>query len=605
MKKRNMAIKADATLVSSAFRLGQSYISNDHSAIFNKQFEGLIDAYRTKGRGLSRVIEQGVRGSMELGGKLIAKDIKQQKAIKAEIKDELGWFTDVNEGIKDLSRTNAVESAKQEAGGYEKNQPPNASLQNVNTTSFEQIRDGLKDLNSQKFIGKKGKQKRAALRGQLESLREKIIAENAAATIATATYGGDEANLSRSFEIINKDGTRDELTGTEYETLFAQVINRSADLEGMGIKSFRGSYVNGVKTETADGDLYFEASPNRLFQEYLKNQGGREAAAALGKQAELTDTSKDKMVVRYLDLMNMIRPKDRAAERKLNDIVTSGTKLAEEMITQADGKSKGLLHTDYSEVESSVKSQFKILLNAKETNLEDLLSRDIQVGGQDRNFGEDFKKSPSISTLRYSSLGLTGSVDKNNDNMLTADELTEEDKEKVIQRYLRPTTLEEKQSLINDVTDWYSGHTKTAFDNHRKKMGIGVEQEEADTDRRLDKDERRSREQRIIVEKAIENDFDINDLSNITLVSNRVFQVMDDGDIAVIAPNADVMGKVNPKNFKGLLRLIKENSEFLLPLDKDAIKLPEREYFTEDKGRSRTTMMANFPSTTGGSVDDF
>ena len=83
------------------------------------------------------------------------------------------------------------------------------------------------------------------------------------------------------------------------------------------------------------------------------------------------------------------------------------------------------------------------------------------------------------------------------------------------------------------------------------------------------------------------------------------FKIKDNGNIAVVEANGTIADEVMPGNHKGLLRIIKENAEFLLPLDMDRIKLPEREYFTEDKGRSRTTMMANLPGTTGGSVDDF
>tara|TARA_R100000458_G_C8277727_1_gene253358 strand:+ start:3085 stop:4905 length:1821 start_codon:yes stop_codon:yes gene_type:complete len=606
-----MAIKADATLVAAGHRLGQSYISNDHSAIFNKQFEGLREAYRQHGRGFAGAIKEGVKGSMELGGKLIGKEIEKERAI----------WSDINKGLKDLSSDLAIKTAQKEHEADKSNKPESAAIEGVDVNSFEKIRDELKDLESKKFLGSKGKKRRAELRGEIASLTENRTNERAAKNISTTYYGTNQANLDLSFNVIGENGTLDDVEKVEYQTLYAQVIDRKNDLASMGITPKRGSFVNGEFVEKPGGDLYIEASRNRLLQEYLKNQpGGQEVVDALKDQQKLTtepggELTGRTIMVKYTDLMNSVVPYDRASEANLNEIVTGTTKLAEELVTQVGQKTKGLLYTNYSEIEGTVKRQIHDALSSAEANVIDLASRDVQVGGQNRNFGADFKKSPKVSALRYSSLGLTGAYTKKQteDGVLSSDELTDDDKDIVIQRYLKPQNTEERNALINDMTEWYNGHAKTAFDNHRKKMGVGVTGEEVNVikTRDLTREEEKSRAQRLNIEDAIQSGFDRNKLSDIKLINNRTFKMKDNGNIVVVEANGEIVDEVMPGNHKGILRMIKDNAKFLLPTDMDALEIKGGyDWGTDPTGeegnlKSQTTMMANFPSTTGGSIDDF
>jgi hypothetical protein len=130
----------------------------------------------------------------------------------------------------------------------------------------------------------------------------------------------------------------------------------------------------------------------------------------------------------------------------------------------------------------------------------------------------------------------------------------------------------------------------------------------------LTREEEKSRDQRLNIEDAIQSDFDRNKLSDIKLINNRTFKIRDNGNIAVIEARGEkvtIVDEVMPGNHKGILRMIKDNAKFLLPTDMDALEIKGGyDWGTDPTGeegnlKSQTTMMANFPSTTGGSIDDF
>ena len=83
---------ADPTLVSAAFRLGQSYVPKDYSSIFAKQYEGMIAGYKARYEAMG----EGMKSIGEGTGKLLRRnaDIKDKRAEELNELDEGLGFDD-------------------------------------------------------------------------------------------------------------------------------------------------------------------------------------------------------------------------------------------------------------------------------------------------------------------------------------------------------------------------------------------------------------------------------------------------------------------------------------------------------------------------------
>ena len=77
-------MKADPTLVSAAFRLGQSYVPADYSTIFNKQYEGIIAAYNAKYKAKGDVFQAFTEAAVKVGT-AVAAQRRKQSDIDAEV----------------------------------------------------------------------------------------------------------------------------------------------------------------------------------------------------------------------------------------------------------------------------------------------------------------------------------------------------------------------------------------------------------------------------------------------------------------------------------------------------------------------------------------
>ena len=171
---------ADPTLVSAAFRLGQSYVPKDYSSIFAEQYEGMIAGYKARYESMG----EGMKSIGEGTGKLLRRDadIKDKRAEELnEIDQGLGF----DDGLNEIATTyNAAVNKEQKTAYDNKDQFPNKAVFDAEKVEFESIKDQIEKLNKKGiFLGKKGKQKRVDLVRKALKLRNYI----------NETRGGDAA----------------------------------------------------------------------------------------------------------------------------------------------------------------------------------------------------------------------------------------------------------------------------------------------------------------------------------------------------------------------------------------------------------------------------
>ena len=111
------------------------------------------------------------------------------------------------------------------------------------------------------------------------------------------------------------------------------------------------------------------------------------------------------------------------------------------------------------------------------TGLIYMSNNDIEIGGKLINYNEDSKLNPNITTLTYSALGLaepglSAALDKNNDGLLTGDELSEQDQLLVHKKLMNPQTDEEVRVAAGELARYFNLQTQDLANEKRSNAVV-------------------------------------------------------------------------------------------------------------------------------------
>ena len=445
MAKQSSGGRADPTLVSAGFRLGQSYIPGDYSRSFNKQYEGLIESYKAKyaafGKGIESIGE-AVVDTVEAIGERQKEDRTDIQSIDADIKS-------LDNEINQVATDATVASMKENATHYENNGPMGPDHSNAAKTTLLKIKDQLQMYADKSFLSKEDKDDQSRLLREVQDLRTSLNTSKSKMKVAVDQYDKDLVNTELSFK-----------NDPALQLLLKQVTDPKANL--------KDDY--GVKVFWHKGKKFYEYTDDRFAVEYAAN---RKNDPNVDPSMLPPPSTAGKKIISEDELFAGIVPKDEETVTAANGIMTEIGLLAQKTIKSADGKQQGAMYKDYTELEEPTLKKFEKLF-AGARSFEDITTRDILIGSTTRNYREDLKEGIEINALTYSSLGLKHPYSKEAlaDGILSNDELIEADKNAILEFYTSPKTGEQKKLAVLKFAQYFNKHTQSYFENIQAKMDI-------------------------------------------------------------------------------------------------------------------------------------
>ena len=480
-------MKADATLVNAAYRMGMANVPHDTSRIFQKQYAALAGIETAK-LGMYGDIAKSVGGLIETGLKTHyqIKDVKQRKE----------W----NEKYDDLAINHLFETAVTWDDHFQKKQGiVDDDTKKHAEKEITAIKDEIQGLESDPmFIElQKGARTDSQIK-KVSELRQKVAAWR---NESNELLGGmqyhnnlwknNKVDKQTSFRTQNSDTGEWEVRA-DLASLYNHVMNPAIKLGDVNIERMR---------HPKTGQIGYSFNPNddRLAQTYklLKNRDSIDVDKMEKiESGAIADESRTSWIS-HEELMSMVRSKDdwvsTSLTGEMTDILSSADQTNAVYTRNADGtltKSKNVQYNvnDYNDIASKAENRFfDILMSTSQDDGQGgQMARDPQqgiiylsnnkwlLGNTTIDYNEHSKSNPSISALSYSDLGLSGSVDTDGNNIIDTDELTDEDKEIVRNRLMRPQTQQETAIAAKELARYCSLQTKGMFDNNRGNVRATV-----------------------------------------------------------------------------------------------------------------------------------
>ena len=168
MAKQSSGGRADPTLVSAGFKLGQSYVPGDYSKIFAKQYEGLTAAHKAKAAASAKILTSLTEN---MGDFMIA---EAEKNIARDV-ESAELFKDWHLEAEDMANNYTDGSMKENNENFEENAPLNESNIVMTEDRMTQLKEDYEKLNKKLFKNKEDKQDLANLRRKIEDLSPTLV----------------------------------------------------------------------------------------------------------------------------------------------------------------------------------------------------------------------------------------------------------------------------------------------------------------------------------------------------------------------------------------------------------------------------------------------
>jgi hypothetical protein len=343
-------------------------------------------------------------------------------------------LSEMNIAIEKMATDVAVSGIKNNYSHYNKGGGMSESHADAAYNAVKDLKDQIYNVVSKKSPTIEDKQLTTKLNQKAEKLKQGLVDYKGLVIATSQAYGEGLVNADLSF-----------MGKPNEQMLLKQIMDPKANLGKLGIKAF-----------WKDEEIYYQYGPSQMFMEYSSNKGMEIDPMKLEEQAT--------NVIKGTDLLKMAVLKDIKSENDINAIINKAGDGAIATI----GNTQKLLNTDFKRMQATLDSDFRNILNSAETNLLDLFSRDLTIGNSKRNYKKDLLQNPAINTLTYSSLGLDKSVDKNNDGVISSDELSEEDRAVVLETLINPRTIAQKEAAISEFSNYCVGLAKQEFDYMRR-----------------------------------------------------------------------------------------------------------------------------------------
>ena len=343
-------------------------------------------------------------------------------------------LSEMNIAIEKMATDVAVSGIKNNYSNYNKGGGMSEGHKDAAYAGLKGLKEQMYAIVSKKSQTTEDKQFATKLNQQAEKLKQGLVDYKGLVIATSQAYGEGLVNTDLSF-----------MGKPNEQVLLKQIMDPNANLGKLGINAF-----------WKDGEIYYKYGPSQMFMEYASNKGMEIDPIKLEEQAT--------NVIKGTDLLKMAVLKDIKSENDINAIINKAGDGAIATI----GNTQKLLNTDFKRMQATLDSDFRNILNSAETNLLDLFSRDLTIGNSKRNYKKDLLQNPAINTLTYSSLGLDKSVDKNNDGVISSDELSEEDRAVILETLINPRTTAQKEAAISEFSNYCVGLAKQEFDYMRR-----------------------------------------------------------------------------------------------------------------------------------------
>jgi len=459
-----MAVKADATLVSAAFKLGESNVPHDTSQMFKEQFEALEEMNIAK---------------MDMFG-----DIGEAAVVVAEKIDQNKQFMEGRDNLVKDFKTNIAEYDRQrdERGGG-----PDEDTIAAQQKMLEEVKEQIETLRDAPGVRTPEQTK------QLRQLEKSVLAwrdennkEMTRLKVNSYNLATDNVDHKQSFEteidfLTGKEkGEPGFLTGKKVidhnkSMLHTQVSSSAIRLSDAGItvgrneKGERGYYYNDridrvkQQAEILAGTYVPNPSLNNAFITADELFGGvvlkdkslqTDAIGIMGESAGLA-TAADYAI----EIDPITGNKTKSKNKKL---------LYKDYDSAAPGQEEKIYNRIMATHEAGKDGELGEKRDVK-AGIRYMSNNDILLGDNKFNYGEDSLKNPAITTLSYSKLGLSGSVDENNDGTITGDELSDADKKIVHNRLMNPETAAEVEISARELAKYLDMQARDQFNKTRKQ----------------------------------------------------------------------------------------------------------------------------------------
>ena len=462
---------ADPTLVSAAFRLGQSYVPKDYSSIFAKQYEGMIAGYKARYESMG----EGMKSVGEGTGKLLRRnaDIKDKRAEELNELDEGLGFDD---GLNEMATTyNAAVNKEQKTAYKSGDQIPNKAVFDAEKEQFEKIKDQIEKLNKKGiFLGKKGKQKRVDLARKALKLRGYI----------NETRGGDAAYNEAVTELL-VDQTLTHKNNPDLQFLLAEKIKKDGDLRDIGVTVFFDK--NGKKQYRYPvglaAQIYSKIQKDKdinLEEEYRKESLLGEVTVGGGDGGEI-----EYLTVSEEQLYEGVVYKDDASRNTIRDgHMKEVTDAASEL-----NVTKNLAVKNYSDIKIRTKENIEATLEDS-SSYQNLTNEGILIGNTKVNWSKELNAGLAIDEIIINQEGLGSDIltmaDLDGDGVIDETEFeklkAEKDKHSearalIIDKLLNPQTPQEKELSVDAYSEFISDKAEQVFNNTREQMGYVYNEE--------------------------------------------------------------------------------------------------------------------------------
>ena len=441
---------ADATLVSAAFRLGESYVPGDYSKIFQLQYEGLIAAHQAKADASAKVWKSMAEGAIEVDKAKKAEDEEMDKLVQG-VKDEIG--PDFDSQVGDATNTVTDGTMQENQGHYEENGPLSEPHQDAPTNGINALKERFEELNKKWFLSPEEKKEKKKIKKQIQDFKPNLIKSKA--EISTSVLGWNQGLYNKEQSFKGKPNL---------QALWNLIIDPNTttkELEKQGVKI---SWENGIKKykyqEGLLGSLYNKEQKKN--EDVTTTQSSQSAAVgANGEWKEITEK----------DLFAQLKKIDQATVDGANTVDAEALKNVDAVSTNKLTGGKYMTVKDFDAIKDKVLADHTANIK-KSTNLNDVFTRDVLIGNKTRNYKNDLGSNSEIDIAIINQLGIGSDVftaEELADGKIDANELAKHEaaKAEIIGKLTNPLTSQEREIAINEYAKYRTNITRGAFDSAR------------------------------------------------------------------------------------------------------------------------------------------
>mgnify|MGYP003143617171 CR=1 FL=1 len=499
---------ADPTLVSAAYRLGQSYGPADYTKIFEYQYEGLSEAIKAKYESYETMVKASADMVTDVYEGLEKKMGERDKE-SAETLTETGKVLTGDSTFDYLSEGQNFNKAMNELStnytdGVITDNKDNYSTSNPNITNkaefkrdkeqFLAYKETIEEYSGKLYLTKNQKEKRDdAIKATLK-LRETMNKHRGMINSKGIAWNSGFIDKQHSFE-----------NDPDLMFLSGKVLEKDGDMSKAGVSTFYGQ----------DGHIYYKypvGMANPILKEIqtkakelenislnldtptaeeLAKKGGEmmtgkkeiglEVPKLKTKELELP-TSKEYKIIRADKLFAGLQEVDNATRNTLEAETANIINLAQETMTATDGKTKVASIENYNKISKKTENNIKNQL-LKSTNYRNITNNPVLISGEEINWDEDLSENIEIDMAVINQDFIGSNVltldqlknwDEDKSGTLDQDELNkhEEAKKMLIDKLLNPITQQEKEVSVNEFAKYINGYMKQVFDQTRERMDI-------------------------------------------------------------------------------------------------------------------------------------